>query len=173
MEKDTYRVGINEGLRITAVLEPSDASNTNMTWSVADSSIASIRRHEQPPRGHRQALGRPPPSPASPRTAASTTTAAIKTGNYNKAVKITDLYGFGQQNQDCREERKQHEQLPSSSLTSPAMTCPAIPCPAAPTVPTPSAAPMATPFMRATAPSMASSTLRTLSSPKRPSAAWS
>ena len=91
MEKDTYRVGIDEGLRITAVLEPSDASNTNMTWSVADSSIASIRGTNNRPVVTGKRWGTTTVTGVT-EDGGFSTTATIKTGNYNKAVKITDLY---------------------------------------------------------------------------------
>lgn len=171
MEKDTYRVGIDEGLRITAVLEPSDASNTNMTWSVADSSIASIRGTNNRPVVTGKRWGTTTVTGVT-EDGGFSTTATIKTGNYNKAVKITDLYVSDNKikivvkNESNMNITKFFFDISCYDLSG-------NPLPCAPTAPIPSAAPMATPFMRATAPSMASSTLRTLSSPKRPSAAWS
>lgn len=91
MEKDTYRVGIDEGLRIKAVLEPSDASNTNMSWTVADSSIASIRGSNNRPTVTGKRWGTTTVTGVT-QDGGFTATATIKTGNYNKAVQITDLY---------------------------------------------------------------------------------
>ena len=91
MEKGTYRVGIDEGLRIKAVLEPSDASNTNMTWSVADSSIASVRGSNNRPVVTGKRWGTTTVTGVT-EDGGFSATATIKTGNYNKAVQITDLY---------------------------------------------------------------------------------
>ena len=79
------------GLRIKAVLEPSDASNTNMSWTVADSSIASIRGSNNRPTVTGKRWGTTTVTGVT-QDGGFTATATIKTGNYNKAVQITDLY---------------------------------------------------------------------------------
>ena len=70
MENDTLRVGVDENYTARAVLEPSDASNTRMSWTSADTSIATVRGSKNKPTitGQRWV---PPPLPALRRTAAT------------------------------------------------------------------------------------------------------
>ncbi len=91
MEKDTYRVGVNENLRIKAVLEPSDASNTSMTWSVADSSIVTIRGTNNRPVVTGKRWGTTTVT-GTTQDGGFSASATIKSGNYNRVVRITDLY---------------------------------------------------------------------------------
>ena len=91
MRSDTVRVGVDERLTITAVLEPENANNNHMTWYTDDPYYATIRGTTNRPSvtGHRWG---------------STTvhgvtedggfqvSCFVNVGNYDKALKITDLY---------------------------------------------------------------------------------
>ena len=91
MRSDTVRVGVDEKLTITAVLEPENANNNHMTWYSDDPYYATIRGTTNRPSvsGHRWG---------------STTvhgvtedggfevSCFVNVGNYDKALKITDLY---------------------------------------------------------------------------------
>lgn len=91
MSKDTYRVGIDEGTRIHAVMEPENASNTGMNWTIADPSIASVKGKNNKPVVTGKRWGTTTITGVTD-DGGYTTTAIIKTGNYDKALSITDLY---------------------------------------------------------------------------------
>ena len=50
MRNDTITVGVGETVTARAELEPSDASNRNMTWSIADTSLATVKGTNNLPR---------------------------------------------------------------------------------------------------------------------------
>ena len=93
MQNDTVTVGVgsSEAVRVTAVLEPSDASNSNMTWTSEDETIATVRGTNNRPTvtGHRWGtttiIG-------VTEDGGYVTTATVRVGNYDKALVITDLY---------------------------------------------------------------------------------
>lgn len=91
MKNDTLSVGVDESIRATAVLEPADASNTNMTWYSADPTIATVKGSSTRPtiRGYR--WGNTIITGIT-EDGGYTTTATVNVGNYDKALKITDLY---------------------------------------------------------------------------------
>ena len=91
MRSDTVRVGVDESVTLSAVLEPENANNRNMTWSIDDEYYAVIRGTNTKPTVRGVHWG--------------TTTAhgvtedggyevdcTINVGNYDKALKIVDLY---------------------------------------------------------------------------------
>lgn len=91
MKNDTLNVGVAESIRATAVLEPSDASNTNMTWVSADTSIATVKGTNTRPSIRGQRWGTTTIT-GTTEDGGFTTSATVKVGNYDKALKITDLY---------------------------------------------------------------------------------
>ncbi|GEM_PF-138186 len=91
MQNDTIRVGVDEYYTLSAVMEPENANNRNMSWTIADEYFATIRGSNNRPVVTGRHWG--------------TTTAhgitedggyevdcTIQVGNYDKALKITDLY---------------------------------------------------------------------------------
>ena len=91
MKNDTLSVGVDESIRATAVLEPSDASNTNMTWSSADPTIATVKGSNTKPSITGRRWGTTTITGVT-EDGGYSTTATVKVGNYDKALKITDLY---------------------------------------------------------------------------------
>ena len=91
MKNDTVSVGVDEGLRLTAVLEPEDASNTNMSWYSEDERIATIRGTSNRPTVTGRAWGTTVVH-GTTEDGGYTTSATVKVGNYDKALKLTDLY---------------------------------------------------------------------------------
>lgn len=91
MKNDTVSVGVDEGIRLTAVLEPEDASNTNMTWYSEDERIATIRGTTNRPTVTGRAWGTTVVH-GTTEDGGYTTSATVNVGNYDKAVKLTDLY---------------------------------------------------------------------------------
>ncbi|MBE5804011.1 MAG: hypothetical protein E7316_05805 [Clostridiales bacterium] len=91
MKNDTLSVGVNESIYAKAVLEPADASNTNMTWTSADTSIATVKGTRTNPAvtGHRWGTTT---ITGVTQDGGYSTSATVKVGNYDKALKITDLY---------------------------------------------------------------------------------
>lgn len=91
MKSDTLRVGVDESITAIAVLEPSDASNTRMSWVSADETIATVSGKRTKPTitgcrwGETTITG-------TTDDGGFTTTATIKVGNFDRALKITDLY---------------------------------------------------------------------------------
>lgn len=94
MENDTLRVGVDESYTARAVLEPSDASNTRMSWTSADTSIATVRGSKNKPTITGQRWGTTTITGVT-EDGGYTTTATVNVGNYDKALKITDLYLSG------------------------------------------------------------------------------
>lgn len=91
MKNDTVSVGVDEGLRLTAVLEPEDASNTGMSWYSEDERIATIRGTSNRPTVTGRAWGTTVVH-GTTEDGGYTTSATVKVGNYDKALKLTDLY---------------------------------------------------------------------------------
>ncbi|MGN0779276.1 MAG: Ig-like domain-containing protein [Aristaeellaceae bacterium] len=91
MENDTVRVGVDESCTLRAVLEPSDASNTAMTWTSADTSIARVKGSRNKPTVTGVRWGTTTITGVT-QDGGYTTTATINVGNYDQALKITDLY---------------------------------------------------------------------------------
>ena len=91
MKDANARVDVDESIRLTAVLEPSDASNTRMTWFSRDESIASIRGTNTRPTvtGHRWGST---VVYGITEDGGYQTTAYIDVGNYDTALRPTDLY---------------------------------------------------------------------------------
>ncbi|MBQ8655377.1 MAG: Ig-like domain-containing protein [Clostridia bacterium] len=91
MENDTLRVGVDERYTARAVMEPEDASNTNMTWYTADPTIATVKGTKNRPviTGHRWGTTT---ITGVTEDGGYTTAATVNVGNYDKALKITDLY---------------------------------------------------------------------------------
>lgn len=91
MYSDTLLVGVEESVKARAVLEPENASNTAMTWTSADPSIATVKGNKTRPSvtGHR--WGETTITGVT-EDGGYTTTATVKVGNYDRALRITDLY---------------------------------------------------------------------------------
>ena len=94
MENDTLRVGVEESITARAVLEPSDASDTRMTWTSADKTIATVKGSKNRPTITGKRWGTTTITGVT-NDGGYTTTATINVGNYDKALKITDLYLSG------------------------------------------------------------------------------
>lgn len=91
MQNDTVTVGVGESVRATAELEPSDASNTNMSWTSEDESIATVRGSNNRPSVTGKRWGTTSIVGVT-EDGNYVTTATVKVGNYDKALVITDLY---------------------------------------------------------------------------------
>jgi len=91
MQKDSYSVGVQEYVRLTAVMEPEDASNTNMTWYSDDQRIATVSGKNNRPTVEGQAWGTTVIH-GTTEDGGYTTSATVQVGNYDKAIKLTDLY---------------------------------------------------------------------------------
>lgn len=91
MENDTLTVGVDESVRAKAVLEPSDASQTGMTWTSEDTSIATVHGSNTRPTvtGHRWGTTS---IVGVTKDGNYVTTATVMVGNYDRALVITDLY---------------------------------------------------------------------------------
>ena len=91
MQNDTITVGVNESVRATAVMEPSDASNVNMTWTSEDETIATVRGGNNRPSVTGKRWGTTSIVGVT-EDGGYVTTATVKVGNYDKALVVTDLY---------------------------------------------------------------------------------
>ena len=91
MKNDTVSVGVDESIRLTAVMEPEDASNTNMSWYSSDERIATIRGTSNRPTVTGRAWGTTTVY-GTTEDGGFTTSATVQVGNYDKALKLTDLY---------------------------------------------------------------------------------
>lgn len=91
MKNDSLNVGVDESIYAQAVLEPSDASNNKMTWTSADPTIATVKGTRTKPTvtGHRWGTTT---ITGVTEDGGYSTSATVKVGNYDKALKITDLY---------------------------------------------------------------------------------
>ena len=94
MENDTIRVGVGESYTGRAVLEPSDASNTAMSWTSADTSVATVKGSRNKPTVTGKRWGTTTITGVT-QDGGYTTTATVNVGDYDKALKITDLYLSG------------------------------------------------------------------------------
>ena len=91
MENDTIRVGVDESYTARAVLEPSDASNTAMSWTSADTSVATVKGSRNKPTVTGKRWGTTTITGVT-QDGGYTTTATVNVGDYDKALKINDLY---------------------------------------------------------------------------------
>lgn len=91
MKNDTLSVGVDESIRATAVLEPDDASNTSMSWVSADPTIATVKGSNTRPSITGRRWGTTTIT-GTTEDGGFTTTATVNVGNYDQALKITDLY---------------------------------------------------------------------------------
>ena len=91
MKNDSLNVGVDESISAQAVLEPADASNTNMTWTSADPTIATVKGTRTKPTITGRRWGTTTITGVT-EDGGYSTTATVKVGNYDKALKITDLY---------------------------------------------------------------------------------
>lgn len=91
MENDTIRVGVDESCTVRAVLEPSDASNTAMSWTSADTSVATVKGSRNKPTVTGKRWGTTTITGVT-QDGGYTTTATVNVGDYDKALKLTDLY---------------------------------------------------------------------------------
>lgn len=91
MENDTIRVGVGESYTGRAVLEPSDASNTAMSWTSADTSVATVKGSRNKPTVTGKRWGTTTITGVT-QDGGYTTTATVNVGDYDKALKINDLY---------------------------------------------------------------------------------
>lgn len=91
MKNDTLNVGVDESIRATAVLEPDDASNNGMSWFSADPTIATIKGSNNRPTITGKRWGTTTIT-GTTEDGGFTTTATVNVGDYDKALKITDLY---------------------------------------------------------------------------------
>ncbi len=91
MEYDSTRVGVGERTTLKVALEPKDASNHNMTWSVEDETVATITGTNNKPvvRGLRWGSTK---VHGVTEDGGFTTDCILDVGNYNKALKITKVY---------------------------------------------------------------------------------
>ena len=94
MKNDTITVGVNESVRATAVMEPDDASNLNMSWTSDDETIATVRGSNNRPSVTGKRWGTTTIVGVT-EDGGYTTTATVKVGNYDKALVVTDLYTNG------------------------------------------------------------------------------
>ena len=94
MENDTLRVGVGESCTVRAVLEPSDASNNAMSWTSADTSVATVKGSRNKPTVTGKRWGTTTITGVT-QDGGYTTTATVNVGDYDKALKITDLYLSG------------------------------------------------------------------------------
>lgn len=91
MKNDTLRVGVDEYARATAVLEPSDASNTRMTWHSANTAIATVKGNGTRPTITGRRWGSTVITGVT-EDGGFTTQLTVNVGNYDRALKINDLY---------------------------------------------------------------------------------
>lgn len=91
LENDTLQVGVDESVSLRAILEPSDASNRRMTWQSADPSIATIRGNGTKPAVTGQRWGTTSVTGVT-EDGGFAVAATINVGNYDRALKVTDLY---------------------------------------------------------------------------------
>lgn len=91
MYSDTLSVGKGNTITGKAVLEPENASNTNMTWHSSDSDIATVSGTNNRPRIKGKRWGTATITGVT-EDGGYTTSATVKVGNYDKALQIRDLY---------------------------------------------------------------------------------
>ena len=91
METDHLRVGVGESIRANAVLEPYDASNTNMTWTVNDPYVATVRGGSNRPSITGVRWGTVIVTGVT-EDGGYSTYAVVDVGDYDRALRVTDLY---------------------------------------------------------------------------------
>ncbi len=90
MEADSVRVGVGERTTLKVVLEPADATNRNMTWTVADPDYATITGTNNKPVVRGVHWGSTTVHGVT-EDGGFETDCTIDVGNYNKALKITSV----------------------------------------------------------------------------------
>lgn len=91
MKNDTVYVDVDETTTLQAIMEPEDASNRTMTWEIGDSSIATVRGKNNRPSVTGRRWGTTFVTGVT-EDGGYSTQATIKVGNYDSALRITDLY---------------------------------------------------------------------------------
>ncbi|MBQ6119338.1 MAG: Ig-like domain-containing protein [Clostridia bacterium] len=91
MGRQEYVLDPDESLTITAVLEPSDASNTNMSWVSTDERIATVKGKTNKPRVYGHAWGETYMI-GTTEDGGFVTSCRVRVGTYRKALTITDFY---------------------------------------------------------------------------------
>ena len=91
MYSDTLLVGVKESVRARAVLEPENASSTAMTWTSADTAIATVKGTSNKPTVTGVQWGETTITGVT-EDGGYVTSTTVKVGNYDKALRITDLY---------------------------------------------------------------------------------
>ena len=94
MGRQEYVLDPDESKTITAVLEPSDASNTNMTWTSSDERVATVRGTTNKPRVYGRAWGEAYMI-GTTEDGGFVTSCRVRVGTYRKALTITDFYLSG------------------------------------------------------------------------------
>ncbi len=90
MESDSVRVGVGERTTLKVVLEPADATNHNMIWTVADSDYATITGTNNKPVVRGVRWGSTTVHGVT-EDGGFETDCTIDVGNYNRALKITSV----------------------------------------------------------------------------------
>ena len=91
MKQTSVRVGVDETLKLQAVLEPSDASNRHMSWSVVDPRLASISGTGTAPTVKGLAWGTTSVVGIT-EDGGYVTSCTVNVGRYSKAIRINDFY---------------------------------------------------------------------------------
>ncbi|MBR4458505.1 MAG: Ig-like domain-containing protein [Clostridia bacterium] len=91
MAKQEYVLDPDESLTITAVLEPSDASNNNMVWVSSDESVATVKGKTNRPRVYGRRWGEAIMT-GTTEDGGFVTSTLVRVGTYRKALTITDFY---------------------------------------------------------------------------------
>lgn len=91
MKNATVTIDVEEPTTLTAVLEPSDASNTRMTWTSDDTRVMTVKGSKNKPTVTGHAWGDAILTGVT-EDGGYTTYASVHVGNYDKALSISDLY---------------------------------------------------------------------------------
>ncbi len=91
MGRQEYVLDPEESLTVTAILEPSDASNTNMSWISTDERIATVKGKTNKPRVYGHAWGETTLI-GTTEDGGFVTSCRVRVGTYRKALTITDFY---------------------------------------------------------------------------------
>ncbi len=94
MSRQEYVLEPEEAITISAVLEPSDASNTNMSWVSSDESVATVKGVTNKPRVYGRAWGEAYMI-GTTEDGGYVTSCRVRVGTYRKALTITDFYTDG------------------------------------------------------------------------------
>lgn len=91
MKNDTLTIDLEEPVTLTAVLEPSDASNNRMTWVSDDPRVLTVKGTKNKPTVTGHAWGTAIIT-GTTEDGGYTTEATINVGNYDKALMVNDFY---------------------------------------------------------------------------------